>query len=182
MRDLLDDLVDALADQQRLGVLGTSPADAVAHSDRFVAALPHVGRVLDLGSGAGVPGLVIAVRRPSLRVTLLDARSRRTDQLARIVHRLGLSDRVEVVCARADVAARRADLGWSFEAVTARSFGGPTAVLTASRPFLVVGGRLVVSDPPAASARWAIDELLRAGFRLQAGTDIFPGMLVAEAI
>jgi 16S rRNA G527 N7-methylase RsmG len=182
MHELLDDLVEALADQQRLGVLGTSPAEAIAHSDRFVAALADAGRVLDLGSGAGVPGLVIAVRRPSLRVTLLDARERRTDRLARIVHRLGLTDRVEVVCARADAAARQADLAGSFEAVTARSFGGPVAVLTASRPFLAVGGRLVVSDPPAAGARWSIDEVVRAGFRPLARTDASPGIFIAEAI
>ena len=182
MRDLLDDLVGALADQQRLGVLGTSPAEAVAHSDRFVAALPEAGRVLDLGSGAGVPGLVIAVRRPSLRVTLLDARARRTDQLARIVHRLGLTDRVEVVCGRADVASRRADLAGSFAAVTARSFGGPTTVLAASRPFLVVGGHLVVSEPPASAARWETDELSRAGFRPVTGADVPSGFFVAQAI
>jgi len=182
MRELFDDLVDALADQHRLGVLGTSPAEAVAHSDLFLAALPQAGRVLDLGSGAGVPGLIVAVHRPSLHVTLLDARSRRTDQLARIVHRLGIADRVEVVCARADVAARRADLVGSFVAVTARAFGGPVAVLAASRPFLLVGGRLVVSEPPGGAARWPIDQLVRSRFRRLAAEEIPLGFFVAEAV
>jgi 16S rRNA G527 N7-methylase RsmG len=180
--DALDDLIDALAEQQRLGVLGTSPVDAIEHSDRFLPALPLSGRVLDLGSGAGVPGLVIAVRRPALRVTLLDSRSRRTDQLMRIVLRLGLIDRVEVVCARAEDAGQRVDLAGLFQAVTARAFGSPVAVLTSARPFLVSGGRLIVSEPPVGGGRWGADVLQRARFRVLAPAEIPRGMFVAEAV
>ena len=52
------------------------------------------GTVVDLGSGGGVPGLVIARARPDLRVVLVDRRSSRTDHLSRLVRRLGLDDRV----------------------------------------------------------------------------------------
>ena len=55
------------------------------------------GTVVDLGSGGGVPGLVIADARPDLRLVLVDRRATRTDHLRRLVGRLGLADRVEVV-------------------------------------------------------------------------------------
>ena len=48
---------------------------AVAHADAFAAALPSSAAVVDLGSGGGLPGLVIAVRRPDLRLTLVERRA-----------------------------------------------------------------------------------------------------------
>jgi 16S rRNA G527 N7-methylase RsmG len=144
----------ALAEQRHLGILGTSVAEAIAHSERFLLEVTAAETVVDLGSGAGVPGLVLAWRRVDLRVVLLDARQRRTDQLTKLVHRLGLHDRVSVVCGRADVLARSSGLVGSADAVVARSFGSPEAVLVAATPFLRSGGRLVVSEPPGEARRW----------------------------
>ena len=96
-------LLAALADSQRLGMLGRLPvADVVAHSEAFVGALVGVtATVVDLGTGGGVPGLVIAWRRPDLSLVLADRRTTRTDHVSRLVHRLALADRVRVIAAEA---------------------------------------------------------------------------------
>jgi 16S rRNA (guanine527-N7)-methyltransferase len=138
-------LIAALADSQRLGMLGDSPVEEIVeHAGAFVGALAGVaGTVVDLGSGGGVPGLVIARARPDLRVVLVDRRSRRTDHLRRLVGRLGLGARVEVL--ELDAAAVPiADAG----AVVARGFGPPAATLRAAAPLLRPGGLVIVSEPP----------------------------------
>lgn len=159
-------LVDALAVAQRLGMLGAAPLDAtIAHSDAFVAALAGVsGTVVDLGSGGGVPGLVIAWRRRDLDVVLVDRRATRTDHLRRMVARLGLEPQVAVLTA--DAARLRSSLGRTVDAVVARGFGAPPAVVAAATPVLAAGGLLVVSEPPerpAQADRWPPDLLDAAG-------------------
>jgi 16S rRNA (guanine527-N7)-methyltransferase len=64
--------------------------------------LPHGARVADVGSGAGLPGLVLAIARPDLQVTLIEPLLRRTAFLEEVVADLGLADRVEVVRGRAE--------------------------------------------------------------------------------
>jgi 16S rRNA (guanine527-N7)-methyltransferase len=122
--------------------------------------LPDEGRVLDLGSGGGLPGLVLATYRPQLELTLLEARQRACRFLREAVTALDLA-RVTVVEARAEDAARRPDLRESFDAVVARSFGSPAVTAECAVGFLRPGGRLVVSEPPGdeegdgAAVRWS---------------------------
>jgi len=74
-------------------------------------------RVADIGSGAGLPGLVVAIRRPDLEVTLIEPMARRTDFLNEAVERIGL-DNVHVVRGRAeDVPVAEA----GFDVVTSRA-------------------------------------------------------------
>jgi 16S rRNA (guanine527-N7)-methyltransferase len=149
----------ALESSQRLGLLGAAPIpQVIAHSEAFVAALGKVsGAVLDLGSGGGVPGLVIAWRRPDLDVLLVDRRQTRTDHLRRLVTRLELGSRVAVLTADARELPRL--LAGPAAAVVARGFGPPAAVLAAARPVLADGGLLVVSEPPQGPDRWTADLL-----------------------
>lgn len=149
------ELVAALRDSQRLGMLGQRPvADAIAHAGAFVDALASVrGTVIDLGSGGGVPGLVIARRRPDLRLILVDRRARRTDHLRRLVGRLDLAARVEVLTIDAtelgSLRPRTAD------AVVGRGFGPPETTLRIAAPLLRDGGLLVISEPPTSRPdRW----------------------------
>ena len=101
-------------------------------------ALPEQGSVADIGSGAGLPGLVVAIARPSLRVTLVEPLLRRTTFLAEVVADLGLSN-VEVVRGRADVlhGAR------VFDAVTSRAVAPLGRLLTWSMPLVAPSGALV---------------------------------------
>lgn len=153
------DLIEALGSSQRLGFLGDLPIPAVvAHARHFVAAIREwspstAPRIADIGSGGGVPGLVVAVDLPDARLTLIDRRATRTDHLARLVRRLGLADRVEVTTA--DLTHAPADLIAGFDVVTARGFGPPSDTLAAARLLVRPDGIIIVSEPPSGSAdRW----------------------------
>ena len=120
----------------------------VEHGRALLEALPGHGRLLDLGSGGGLPGLVVASARSELQLTLLEARQRACRFLRQAVEDLGLA-RVTVVEARAEEAARWPDLRGAFDAVVARSFGPPAVTAECAVGFLRPGGRLVVTEPPA---------------------------------
>jgi 16S rRNA (guanine527-N7)-methyltransferase len=173
-----DALLEALAESRRLGFLGARPLpDVVDHARGFVTALaPVTGRVVDLGSGGGVPGLVIAHDRPDLELVLLDRRTKRTDVLVRLVRRLGWSDRVEVVAGEAEELVE--SRGGTFDAAVARGFGPPELTLTIGVALVRPGGRIVISEPPAGGEpRWSLQQLADAGVGGVAGP---PTMAVFE--
>jgi 16S rRNA (guanine527-N7)-methyltransferase len=150
-----------IGESRSLGFLGPGPIDVqLRHAEGFVpiakARIATGARMLDLGAGGGIPGLVVACVWPEVRLMLLDANGRRTDFLRRALGRLGMSDRVEVMHERAEVAGRTADLRGKFDAVLARSFGRPAVVAECAAPFLRTGGWLIVSEPPASTGSSAI--------------------------
>ena len=150
--------------RQRLGFLGSRPIPEVIHHARgFVRVLQQhrsVDSVLDLGSGAGIPGLVIAHDLSAVRVTLLDRRVKRTDALERVVRRLGWSGRVSVVCQ--DVTTFEPER--SFGAVVARGFGPPEFTLSQAARLVRTGQPIVISEPPGTN-RWDDDLLDRLDLR-----------------
>jgi 16S rRNA (guanine527-N7)-methyltransferase len=160
----LDEVLDL---QRRRDLVGREPSSALrAHSAGYATVLgeePEV--VVDLGSGGGVPGLVLAVERwPAARMTLLDASQRRCTYLELCVADLALGDRVDVLWARAEEAGRDSARRGGADVVVARSFGPPAATAECAAPLLRVGGALVVSEPPTGSAdRWDVDGLAGLG-------------------
>jgi 16S rRNA (guanine527-N7)-methyltransferase len=124
------------------------------HAVAFLSVLPE-GPAVDLGSGGGLPGLVLAVRRPTSSITLLDASHRRTAFLREAVAALDLGDRVQVVTARAELVGREAAHRGVAAAVVARSFATPPVTAECAAPLLRPGGSLIVSEPPGStSGRW----------------------------
>ena len=119
--------------------------------------LPRTATVVDLGSGAGLPGVVLALVVPTIQVVLLDATKRRTDFLSHVVAELGLGDRVRVVWGRAEeLPSFHADV------VVARAVAPLSKLAAWSMPHLIGGGSLL-----ALKGESAADELSRdaAGLR-----------------
>jgi 16S rRNA (guanine527-N7)-methyltransferase len=161
-------LLGVLEGAQDIGLLGPGPVGAhIDHSEAWAGALgPSPPSFLDLGSGGGVPGLVLALRWPETRATLLDARARSVAWLADAADRLGLGDRVEVVQARAEVAGRDPELRETFALVVSRGFGAPAVTAECGSAFLAVGGRLSVSEPPGGDpGRWPPERLRDVGLQ-----------------
>ncbi|MSO59732.1 MAG: hypothetical protein EXQ63_05345 [Ilumatobacteraceae bacterium] len=160
-------LVDVLEEAQRLGTLGDRPvAEVIVHARQFLPALEQVtGKVVDIGTGAGIPGLVIALDRPDLLLTLVDRRQTRMDALQRGVTALGLQDRVTVLCTTTQAMAREITHKSVYRAALSRGFGSPVDTLEAVRPLLMIGGWAIVSEPPTPQPnRWPHDVLERLGF------------------
>lgn len=153
-------LDEILREARRRGLLGTVDVrEAVLHSRGFAAGAGRAPeRLLDLGSGGGLPGLVLAHMWPSTRVVLLDGRITRVEFLRWAVQRLGWSDRVDPVARRAEEAGRSPEFRGCFDMVVARGFGRPAVTAECAAPMLKVRGLLVVSEPPdpegGRSARW----------------------------
>jgi 16S rRNA (guanine527-N7)-methyltransferase len=166
-------LLEVLTDARELGFFGPGPVERqLEHSLAFSRFLPSAGvhgepvDVLDLGSGGGVPALVLALEHPDSRWTLVDGMVRRTAFLVEAVTRLGLDHRVGVVTARAEVLP--AEWRARFDAVTARSFGPPPVLAECAAPWLRLDGVLIVSEPPSGTpARWPAAGLATVGLTLE---------------
>ena len=149
----------------------------MSHAEGFIAALQDLGEgslLIDLGSGGGVPGLVIAEARRDLRVVLLDSLERRVALLAEAIVALKWEGRVVAELARAEDTGRSPQWRAQADAVTARSFGPPATVAECAAPLLRINGVLVVSEPPEETNRWPADGLAPLGL-LDEGSPV-PGM------
>ena len=187
-----EELLIVLHGLRERGALGeTSLEAAVQHAEAFLAAVPpSTRRVIDLGSGGGLPGLVLAVRLPHVEFVLTDRRERRTDLLRIACIRLGLTNHVSVITGDVLQLGRRIDLAGSFDVVTARSLGEPSVVVRCGRPFLSPNGVMVVSEPPnlatrppgdpAVAARWSSDTL--AINRLSLSVHTYPMVRLLEQV
>lgn len=149
-------LEDVLHAARRAGYLGPGPiGDHVDHALGFAAAAGPPEQAVDLGSGAGLPGLVLALWWPASRWILLDASARRVAFLAEASRTLGVAARVTAVHERAEAFGRVPARRGRYDLVTARSFGPPAVVAECAAPLLRPGGRLVVSEPPVPQPdRW----------------------------
>jgi 16S rRNA (guanine527-N7)-methyltransferase len=103
--------------------------------------IPAESFVVDVGSGAGLPGVVLAVARTDLTVALVEPMARRTAFLTEAVSTLGLADRVSVVRARAEEA--REALPGPADVVTARAVAPLDKLAAWCLPLAAVGGRLL---------------------------------------
>jgi 16S rRNA (guanine527-N7)-methyltransferase len=117
----------------------------------LVAPLVSSGaRVGDVGSGAGLPGMVLALARPDARFTLIEPMERRAAWLANEAARLGLGN-VEVLRSRAE----EVHLAQGFDQVTARAVSALRTLIPLAAPLLRPGGELILMKGSGAAAEIA---------------------------
>jgi 16S rRNA (guanine527-N7)-methyltransferase len=128
--------------------------------------IPTDSRVVDVGSGAGLPGLVIAIRRPDVRVDLVEPLQRRVDFLTDTVRALDLGEQVRVVRGRAEEAAVIGAVS-AAPVVTARAVAPLDRLVAWCLPLLEPEGRLVLIKGRSAAAEVGQhrDALRKAGAR-----------------
>jgi 16S rRNA (guanine527-N7)-methyltransferase len=133
-------------------LVGSSPHNLVSRRAREELRSRHVpeavalagmlptgpGRLLDVGSGGGFPGLVIAIVRPELEVHLLEATRKKVDFLRGAADELGVP--VAVHHGRAEELAKGPNLAGRFEVVTARAVAALAELVPLTVPFLAQGG------------------------------------------
>ena len=157
---------DVLVDAQRIGALGPRPIDEViAHARAFVDALPSdAQRIIDLGSGAGVPGLVVAEALPEAELVLVDRRAKRIDALELAIAAIGWRGRVTAICCDVATLTRDPQHAGGYDAVISRGFGPHETTLRLSAALVCPGGVIVVSEPPEGNPdRWSPDLVAELG-------------------
>ena len=119
-------------------------------------------RVIDVGSGGGLPGIPLKIARPELRLTLLEANRRKAAFLVQAVARLGLRE-VEIVARRAEEAGREPRHREAYDFAFARALAPMPVLAELCLPFVAVGGRLLAmkadSIAEAEAARSVIERL-----------------------
>jgi 16S rRNA (guanine527-N7)-methyltransferase len=113
-------------------------------------------RLIDVGSGAGFPGLALKIARPALEVTLLEATGKKVTFLQHVIDTLGLAG-VEALHGRAEEFAHDSARRERYDLATARAVSSLPALIELSTPFLRIGGRALF---PKASA---LDQELHEG-------------------
>ena len=168
----LEDVSAALERAHRLGTIGGDLEEQLAHCASFSSVLEQVvegvpARGMDLGTGGGLPGVVLAALWADTSWTLVDMREARAVEVERTVARLGLVDRVEVVSGDAQQVAHDPSYREAMDVLVARAFGPASITAECAAGLVRVGGVFVVSEPPEADAeRWHERSLVAMGFAL----------------
>jgi len=153
---LISQYVDILTSRGNVwGVLGPREADRIwerhiLNSVSIADLIPSGASVSDIGSGAGLPGLPVAILRPDLHVTCVEPLLRRVTFLTEAVAELGLADRVDIIRGRAE------DLTVRFDAVMSRALAPLAKLAGWCSPLMAESGQIL-----AIKGQSAFDELTR---------------------
>lgn len=159
------------------GLMGPREVDRIwdRHVLNSVAVGDAIARgasVVDVGSGAGLPGIPLALARPDLHVTLLEPLLRRANFLTEVVTELDLGERVDVERGRAVAADDRDPLGHhgSYDVVTSRAVAPLPRLLSWCLPLMRPEGSIVALKGASAQAEVAeaSGDLARMGLRAEA--------------
>ncbi|MDX8408011.1 MAG: RsmG family class I SAM-dependent methyltransferase [Mariprofundaceae bacterium] len=153
----------------------TSVADADLFVQRFInpslalaASMPAAGRLLDIGSGMGVPGIPLLMALPGLQGVLVERRKKRTEFLRHVIRTLSLN----AVAYDADI---RALEPLRVDVCVARAVTDEGGLLRMCAPHMVAGGRAVLPVPRESKAvvlnGWELQEEKRVASGVEAGDE-----------
>lgn len=108
----------------------------------------NAANLIDVGTGAGFPGLPIAIMRDDLKVTLLDSLNKRVNFLNNVVTKLGLSN-VKTIHSRAEDGARNSQLREKFDIATSRAVANMSVLSELCLPYVRVGGSFIALKGPS---------------------------------
>ena len=153
-------LVEANA-RMNLTRVPDDPAEAVDRNyldcvAPLAGGFPDAATAVDVGSGAGFPGIPLAIMLPDTRFTLIDALGKRVDFLREVIDRLGLN--AVALHLRAEDAARREDLREGFDLAVARAVAPMNVLCEYLLPLVKLGGHMLALKGPGLD-----DELTQAG-------------------
>ena len=153
-------LAGVFSQAQERGWIGPQAIDRqIDHSLGFAAVAAAVpGVAVDLGSGGGLPALVLVAAWPQSQWTLVESSLARAAFLELHCAHLGWSERVDVLQIAAELLGETEERQGLADLVTARSFGSPASVVSVASHLLRPGGELIVSAAPHATP-WPSDLL-----------------------
>ncbi len=107
------------------------------------------GKVIDVGTGAGFPGLVLKIMKPEIKLTLLDSLNKRLTFLKEVTHKLGIEG-VELIHSRAEDGGHKRELRESFDTVVSRAVAQLPLLSELCLPYAKQGGAFLALKGPAA--------------------------------
>ncbi len=118
-----------------------------------VVDLKEGAKVIDVGTGAGFPGVVLLIARPDIKITLMDGTNKRLNFIADVLNEIGLS--ADILHSRAELAGKDKAYREQFDLVTARAVANMNTLSEYCMPFVKVGG--VFAPMKAAKADEELD-------------------------
>lgn len=149
-----------------------------------------VNNLIDIGTGAGFPGIPIKILYPDIKVTLLDSLQKRVNFLNVVIEELGLSG-ITAIHGRAEDIARDVDYREKYDLCVSRAVANLTSLCELCIPFVKVGGNFVSykaekAEEELSVARYAIGELgggnVKSVPSILPGTDYSRNLIVIEKI
>ncbi len=128
-------------------------------------AIAEGASVLDIGSGAGFPGVPLALVRPDLKITLLDSLNKRIVFLQQLCELLGCS--CNPIHGRAELLAKTSEMREKFDVVTARAVAAMPTLAEYSLPFVKVGGTWIAMKGPNEPVKSALQAIRMLGGKLE---------------
>ena len=113
--------------------------------------MPPGSRVIDIGTGAGFPGIPLYIYDPSLNLTLLESVGKKVAFLKDVKRSLGLNG-IDIHHGRAEEVDR--GMGGAFDRITSRALGSVSSVVALGTPYLDIGGEMVIMKGPRGKKEW----------------------------
>ncbi len=127
-------------------------------------------RVLDIGSGAGFPGIPLKLVNPSIETTLLDSTRRKVYFLRDVIRKLRLQT-ITAVCARAESEDNGLERGF-YDFVVSRAVASVDKLVDIGQPYLVDGGKILLMRAKSGLMEWSDSKAVSSGFRLLKFSDL----------